>query len=398
MHTNNQHPQQQHGRSCPCKRVPLLLSSFTAAEHGNVPALLRRQGRPHQQLNSNSTASNQRVDSAGNTPLHLAAQHGHTGVTALLLRNNNNYNNSKTTVNAAAGGATPLHRASFSGAVATMRLLLEVPGCDLLARDTSFGDLQTPLHKACAGGRYLAVQLLLEALAARVLLEPALQLRDAAGQTPLQVAQAKLENAEQERRNVVRWDSVAGGVADWEMCVQLLEQFDAAITTTTTADSQEPRALPRHLQLKSQQQEEYCGCEQEGGQCRTASWERAFQAALQTTVNQNIHHSPKNSIGRETNEQNIVAGKVNKSNNTNNPKALQEKPPDKIGTTEPTITHQQSQQSTPTTPRGRQCADCGQPSIVLYPCSSSDDDKSRLVCKACRRCRPSKKTKNEFMN
>ena len=143
-------------------------------------------------------------------------------MTALLLRRNNN------NANANAGGATPLHRASFSGSVATMQLLLETSSScddDLLAPDTSFGDRQTPLHKAAAGGRYLAVQLLLEALAERSLTQQALHLKDAAGLTPLQVARQKQQRADEEGRRVVRWDSVAGGAADWDKCVQLLEPY-----------------------------------------------------------------------------------------------------------------------------------------------------------------------------
>ena len=221
-----------HGASCPCKRLMLSLSSFTAAEYGDVNALVSRAGRSGGSIASFVTCQ----DSAGNTPLHLAAQHGHAGVVSLLL----NGNNESRVVNAAAGGATPLHRACFSGAVSTIRLLLEHPVCDLLARDTSFGDLQTPLHKSASGGRYLAVQLLLQVLQLRsassdcarpTVLETALSMLDSSGRTPLQVARDKQRDQDEERRSVVKWDIVAGGAANWETCIQVRP---LNVTTTNT--------------------------------------------------------------------------------------------------------------------------------------------------------------------
>jgi Ankyrin repeats (3 copies) len=207
--------------SCPCKKLPVHLSSITAAEYGDVHALLARIDR-----NGDSSTSQ---DSAGNTPLHLAAQHGQVAIVSLLLNSQGGCN-----VNAAAGGATPLHRACFSGATGTIRLLLQVPGCDLLVRDTSFGDLQTPLHKAASGGRFLAVQLLLDALQQRskekdsstlpTLLEIALSSTDSSGQTPLDVAREKQRNQEAERQSVARWDVVADGKADWRKCVQVRDR------------------------------------------------------------------------------------------------------------------------------------------------------------------------------
>jgi ankyrin repeat protein len=107
---------------CPCKRAPLFLSSFTAAEYGDMNALLLRLSKQQQQHHQTL------YDSAGNTPLHLAAQHGHTQLVAMLLGsgmyNNNNNNNAIFNESYTISGATPLHRACYSGAASTVQLLL----------------------------------------------------------------------------------------------------------------------------------------------------------------------------------------------------------------------------------------------------------------------------------
>jgi hypothetical protein len=57
------HLQQQHqqgNRTCPCKKLPLRLSSFTAAEQGNVHALERFE-----------SSIAYRKDAGRSTPLHL---------------------------------------------------------------------------------------------------------------------------------------------------------------------------------------------------------------------------------------------------------------------------------------------------------------------------------------
>lgn len=135
-------------------------------------------------------------------------------------------NNDPLTVNG--NRATPLHRAAFAGATATMSLLLQEPTCDVMARDKSFGDLKTPLHKAAAGGRYLAIQLLVQELRERNLLPVALAATDATNRTPLQVAKdyRYCSRHEEERESVARWDEVAGGPADWHKCVALLQAAD----------------------------------------------------------------------------------------------------------------------------------------------------------------------------
>ena len=193
-------------------------------------------------------------DSAGNTPLHFAAQHGHTELVAVLLGTGvykymyNNENNKNSNVMQSendniykVGGVTPFHRACFSGATSTVRLLLDhiititknnsnssnnTISSILSLPDTIFNDYQTPLHKCASGSRYLVVQLLLDfilehddtpsACALTLLLA-----KDAFGRTPLDVAREKQQQQNIERQSVQRWDTIAGGYADWNICVQV---------------------------------------------------------------------------------------------------------------------------------------------------------------------------------
>ena len=143
--------QQPPRTTCPCKLLPNSLSSFTAAEYGDIHSLSK--------IKDVAT----RKDDAGYNPLHFTAQFNHIAATAFLLQLGCPVDGSGDSH----CGATPLHRAAFSGATAAMKVLLEwnAPGnselqttnsssttttsiptsaitssnekyCDLLARDT----------------------------------------------------------------------------------------------------------------------------------------------------------------------------------------------------------------------------------------------------------------------
>jgi len=217
--------------SCPCKRLALHLSSFTAAEYGDVYALQKQYGqrRLHRSRYDSAASTSADASAATMTPLHLAAQHGHVAATAYLL-----FQQPSALAITSQNSCSPLHRASYSGAVATLQLLLwhyEQSGNNnnfisnpdwLLQPDTSFGDNRTPLHKAAESGRYLAIQLLLQGLDKYGLVHNALTALDAAGQTPLHVAQAY---AQQQLAQTIsmssRWNVVAGGSPDWIKCVNV---------------------------------------------------------------------------------------------------------------------------------------------------------------------------------
>jgi hypothetical protein len=296
-------------------------------------------------------------------------------------------------VNATGSGATALHRASFSGAVATMRLLLADPECALLQTDTSFGDYMTPLHKAASGGRYLAVQLLVDALAAKDELDYALVAVDNMGRTPVEVARDKQQDQDEEQKSVARWDVVAGGTANWGKCVQLLIQASGKTRTVdlnndntlgrtsgsaasaSTNFTQQP--LPEHLA----QGLDCLDCD-ENGRCLTSSWETAFRKALMVSVGSAIATAGSTS---KTNDSQLdstptINAPVRQSTQDSNAAPR----PSTHGFSNLQVRVAKKNEKSPATSAaslGQNCTTCGTNAIVLYK-SSSD---GQLVCKICRR-------------
>eukprot|EP00041_Stephanoeca_diplocostata_P026116 m.696919 g.696919 ORF g.696919 m.696919 type:complete len:1378 (+) comp22896_c0_seq10:444-4577(+) len=90
----------------------------------------------------------------GDTPLHIAAQHGHNEVMQLLVSRGNAVN-----VAAKHYGNTPLHTAALKGHVAAVQILLE-GNANVNAQDAYRKN--TPLHNAALNGHLDIVRLLLE--------------------------------------------------------------------------------------------------------------------------------------------------------------------------------------------------------------------------------------------
>ena len=334
-----QHPVEK--RSCPCKELPLSLSSFTAAEFGDIHALAKI-----------GPSVVHRQDSAGYTPLHLAAQNGHTAVTALLIQMD------ASIVDSQSCGATPLHRASYSGAVTTMKLLLDA-GASLTARDVSFGDSMTPLHKAVAGGRPLAVRLLLDAWSLKPIGDAnrGLLLLDARGYTPLDVAKEMQKIGDRDR--VRRWDAIARGPPDWDSCVLLLQRA-LGVEPNNTLSSIPTVLPPPHLWSSSSCNDCYDGS---SGQCRTKSWEAAFQAALLQSVDCSTTRTATGIVTQDSTLKGLV-----------NPSALassrEQTRPNEILTGNTTCNDAKSQ-------AGKECTNCGVWTIVFFSVNN------KLLCKSC---------------
>eukprot|EP00562_Extubocellulus_spinifer_P033633 CAMPEP_0178681636 /NCGR_PEP_ID=MMETSP0699-20121125/1342_1 /TAXON_ID=265572 /ORGANISM="Extubocellulus spinifer, Strain CCMP396" /LENGTH=426 /DNA_ID=CAMNT_0020326109 /DNA_START=3444 /DNA_END=4725 /DNA_ORIENTATION=+ len=395
------HPQ---GRQCPCKLLPQCLSSFTAAEYGDLHSLQSRTDVAH------------RVGPGGMTPLHYAAQNGHAAATALLLGlgadvdGRPNVREMSVSVlqegwnyieksERAWCGATPLHRASFSGAVSSMQVLLQWNGgggsdacndrkqCDLLAKDTSFGDMMTPLHKAAAGGRPLAVQLLLETLRNRTYtagasdsetkstLRQGLMALDFQGRTPLEVA--KCIDPVEEAKSVKRWDSVAGGRPNWQQCVAILQNAEREVgldqsrssshdiqvlaSAAAIGKTEQLPPLPKHL-LDSVSCLD-CGVE-DGGTCLTSSWEAAFRSALSFSTNR-VGNATACAItdteGRRESRKDSTATTSDKSGPQNGRETLH-----RVGASVSDINTTPCSSTTSNAMIGHTCSSCGVRSLVLF--------------------------------
>ena len=356
-----------------------------------------------------------KVGPGGMTPLHYAAQNGHAAATALLLGlgadvdGRTSQERSKDTEKSerASCGATPLHRAAFSGAVSAMQVLLEWNGvnnggggsdeeagktqCDLLAKDSSFGDMMTPLHKAAAGGRPLSVQLLVVTLrnrrcTARIsdddsasisTLRQGLMAQDSQGRTPLDVARS-IDPAKEEK-SVRRWDNVAGGRPDWEQCINILENAEKEIGLAATLKTEKLPTLPKHLLDAASCLE--CGAED--GVCYTSTWKAAFHSALSSSANR--AGAPGETTDRGWKE---VSKKAERVNDHTDPKgntsASQNgsKVIDNIGA----ITSQSLGNENPSarsaysnTRVGVSCSSCGDHSLSLFR-----ENGGGLVCNKCR--------------
>ncbi len=449
--------QRQHGehgkKECKCKLLPLSLSANTAAEFGDLASLTHRlssskyqRGQitappvvktpPPSKHNGSSPSTASATHTIGithntSTPLHLAAQNGHAAITAYLLQNGYGADTGhrrcsgtrSTNTNASSEQMskqkipTPLHRACHSGALSSIKLLLE-NGANDMAIDYSIGDEMTPLHKAVKGGRYLAVALLLDHFKKKVngnssendgmndekYLIEALEARDKSNRTPLDLALELQSHGEEEVLSVRRWDSVAGGSADWDNCVQLLRDASSSHGGIDNIgefefSSQRPAVEKEKEEDGSRKKNDYysskytlmCNCNDvgEGDKCKTLMWESAFNSYLLQSTTALIKKRPKEAAKMKTIEplcvEIVETDKIQESNvKFLNPQENTNTMEIDINTTSPKTVNalgkesKRNQDVSPTTTLGQPCQNCNLNTINLFRSKTG-----QLVCRKC---------------
>jgi len=159
----------------PCPAGVILLLSAKSGDLARTKALLRHGsssddgGEDVLALHPDTTR-----DARGNTPLHLAAIHGHCQIAQALL--DAHASTEAAVVSGANEGLTPLRLAAERGHLSTVRVLLAA-GADTGAEDLV--DRATPLHAAAEAGHTAVVVELATRGGAN------LEARAVSGQTPL---------------------------------------------------------------------------------------------------------------------------------------------------------------------------------------------------------------------
>jgi hypothetical protein len=311
-------------------------------------------------------------------PLHLAAQHGHISVTSFLLQKGFHADSgsiNEETVNLNFG--TPLHRACYSGAIGCIQLLID-HGADLLARDYSIGDGMTPLHKAIKGGRFVAVAVIAKFCKTSNdihLFERVLDSKDASNRTPLELARELESLGEEEILSLRRWDNVAGGVASFRKCIDILV---GAIKENATFGSNNNESLHSSSRSSLAEIAPLCDCEDGGddnGNCKTSAWEKAFtNAILKSTAN--LFAANANSFGTSDTDRKDPSYRPSSNGSGGESNAIKGK--DKIETiASSTCTNDSSKLIKAI---GQPCDHCGINSLALFRGA-----RGVLICRQCVR-------------
>lgn len=271
---------------------------------------------------------------------------------------------------------------------------------------SSFGDESTPLHKAAAGGRYLAVHMILEALKERdglvskrvtstvhdndeatsssptpklSWLQRGLRAKDRFGRRPLDVARHFFQIQSTERNAVARWDAVAGGSADWEKCVRLLESVCQSGTAEDAGKADCPSnshqnnnpntsrnipQLPLHLRRGAMA---CLDCNPIPGDttnsvCLTTTWQATFQ--------QSLENSAMLCIVANTAAPKAVAATTLRSNTTTSCVAVRGE-----------ITKKTDEPKEKAISVHSTCQRCRKPTVAFYQLPGV----GTLVCKSCKR-------------
>lgn len=391
-------------RTCTCKNILWNLSTNTAAEYGDLGALIRRYTAMKEEKNQYFCGPTDYSSNSSTTsyePLHLAAQHGHLAVASYLLQQGFHPDSGRAFHQerkaSLSFSATPLHRACYSGAIGCVKLLLE-HGADITPVDDTFGDGMTPLHKAVKGGRYLAVAVIVHYIQAtqqqqqqqqNALME-VMNYRDARNRTPLELAKELDSKGEDEILSLRRWDKVAGGPASFQKCIHILENIktwavqssssktlptttttQTTIGATTTTMKKKPNsAMIDFSNIIHHQHSRYYNDPNNNDThdiyCKISQWERDFMESLLKSIQGMVV------LNSDDNHHHITTIPPQLPSSSSSPPPVSPPP---LPTTTTTTTSQ--------TVRGQPCHLCKKHSLSLFRAKSNHHNQ--LLCSKCFR-------------
>ena len=282
-------------------------------------------------------------------------------MTFYLLQNGYHADSGSKDVECKSNNSTPLHRACYSGAIGCVELLLD-HGANLLLRDHSFFDGMTPLHKAVKGGRYYVVALIIRHISeySEEMLKKVLHAKDSSDRTPIELGLELESKGEEEILSLRRWDSVAGGPADFSKCVRLLK---CAMESAGREKFRRENDQRGELTILSTIPDFVCTDIVGEGMCRTKEWEDSFTAALMK--------STENKISLDMEEENYKRNK-------------QQIVPSLPPTCDNDIAHANDNRfeiaKAPSHSKGRPCSNCKRNTFALFRVGNGT-----LVCRKCKK-------------
>jgi hypothetical protein len=190
--------------------------------------------------------------------------------------------------------------------------------------------------------------------------------RDSPNRTPLELALELDSKGEEEILSLRRWDNVAGGLADFAKCVELLESAlkeDGYSVVHDGKGSSYDKATPIELTP-------YCECgDEDEDKCKTSAWEKSFAAAILKSTESMMTSGTR---GKRNTRENQTEKETTQDNDLESSSLTCKK--------NVTAADIDTNAQTLSEPNGHPCALCKHESLALFRSA-----KGNLVCRKCLR-------------